>query len=800
MDVRLSRLTFLVFCFLIFITPSLNAQSSYTVEGNVIDYDTKQPIKNISVTVKETKQGGVTNDSGYFRLTVARQTITLLFSAVGYVNHNQSVNLATINGPLKIELKRRADEMLDEVVVNSYQNSSNVKSADMNLVKINTELIKRSPLLLGEADIIKALLLQPGVTTVGEGAGGFNVRGGNADQNLVLVDEAPLFNTSHLLGFYTSVSPDAIQDVILYKGSMPAQYGGRLSSLLNMKTKTGNNNRMQYTGGISPMSGRFYLNGPVVKNKLTLVGGLRIAYPNLILNALPGNYGDSRAFFYDGLIKGEYTINDKNKISLTGYTSYDKFRFDTLTHYKWNTSLGSLNYLATFNDRLSCKLNANYSRFISEIESSEENYEYILRSSITHKEIKAIFTYKPDDKNKIEFGADGILYSIQPGDQRPTSLSSSINHLVLEKEHGRELAVFAGDEIDFSDRISVQAGIRYVHYDYLSPKKVYQYEEGLPLAKETITDTLYFSGTKSIQHYAGFEPRVSLRIGLSDDLSCKLSYNRGQQFLHLISNTTSISPVDFWKLSDRFINRQIGDQYAAGIFKNYKNNQYNASIELYYKTTKNMVEYKDGGRLLMNPYIETALLNSSGRAYGIELSLSKNSGKFTGTLNYTYSKTEVRVLTVFPAEQINNGDWYPSNYDRPHNLAIITRLKLGRGWSLNNNFVLVSGRAATYPDGNYSYNGTLVNNYSRRNHDRLPTYHRLDLGFSHTTRRTSEQKKYSVWNISFYNIYMHKNAYSIFFKRSRDDRFFARENDRLVAYQLSVIGTIIPSITWNYYF
>ena len=775
-------------------------QSSYTGEGRVIDFDTKEPVKNASVTISRTKTGTVTNDSGYFSITSRVPRFTIVISSVSYVHHSKELDLVADSNPFIVELKKKANEQLDEVVVNASVEGNKVNKTEMNTLKLNPELIKRSPLLFGEADIIKALILQPGVTTTGEGAGGFNVRGGNADQNLVLIDEAPLFNTSHLLGFYTSVSPDAVQDVTLYKGGMPAEYGGRLASLLNMKMKNGNTPGMQYSGGISPMSGRFFANGPLVKDKLSFTGGFRVAYPDIILRQLNGKFGDSRAFFYDGILKSEYALNTDNKISVTAYRSFDTFRFDSLTTYDWESNLVSFNYVSSISKKLSFKFNANYSQFISTINSHEKNYEFKLTSSISQQQLKTVFTYKLNDKNKLDLGAAYNLYQISPGRQDPSSSNSNIISAYVEEEKGREISAFISNETELTEKISFQAGVRFASYDYLGPKKTYQYEPGVPLAKETITDTIAFGNNEKIQNYPGVEPRISLKIGLNDNLSFKLSYNRGQQFLHLISNTTSISPVDFWKLSDNYIDRQIGDQYAAGVYRNFNNSRFETFVEVYYKTTKNIVQYKDGATLLLNPYIESALLNGRGRAYGIEFSLNKKTGKLTGQVNYTFSRSEVQVLTDFPAEMVNNGSYYPSDIDRPHNLAIVTRLKLGRGWSFNSNFIFMSGRAATYPDGNYSYNGTLVNNYSKRNLDRLPNYHRLDAGFSYVSKRFAEQKKYSVWNISFYNIYMRDNAYSIFFKRDQDDVFFARNHDSLIAYQLSVIGGLIPSITWNFYF
>lgn len=781
--------TCLLFFTCSFILSHSFAQKPYKLHGRIIDRITKEPLNNVSIIIKENKNGTVSNDSGYFSIPVHIPHCTIIVSAIGYQNFTTIVDALKANEPFNVELEK-ANETLDEVIVEANREKSKVKTVEMNVAHLNPELIKRSPLILGEADIIKALTLQPGVTTAGEGAGGFNVRGGNEDQNLVLIDEAPVFSTSHLLGFFTSVSPDAIDDVTLYKGAMPAEYGGRLSSLLDMKVKSGNADTLLFTAGISPVSSRFYVSGPVIKNKLTFIAGLRGAYPDLILNQLPNKFGASRAFFYDGIIKGEYAFNANNKISVTGYRSYDKFRFDTTTSYDWKNNLISFNFTSSVSRRLLIRLNANYSEFVSGINNLPADYEYRLTSSIAQKQAKASFIYTLAN-NKIEAGADYILYNISPGERKPSSSSSNINPLTIQKEQGREVAGFISDEISFTDKISFQAGLRYSAYDYFGPRTVYKYLPGVPLSKETIIDSGSYSKNKSIQNYAGPEPRASLKIGVNENITFKLSYSRGQQFLHLISNTTAISPVDFWKLSDNYIKGQKGDQYAAGYFQNFRKGRYELSIEAYYRKIKNLIDYKDGATLLLNPYIESALLNSRGRSYGIEFSLTKSTGKFTGQLNYSYSKSQVQVLNTFPAEQVNGGNFYPSNSDRPHNLAIITRLRLGKGWSFNNNFVFSSGRPATYPDGNYLYNGTIVTNYSKRNMDRLPTYHRLDAGFSYVSKRYPEQKKYAVLNFSFYNLYMHKNAYSIYFQRSENVLF---------SYRLSVVGAVIPSISWTYNF
>jgi hypothetical protein len=776
--------------FLLMATSMAFSQDSFTMQGRVVDFDTKQPLGAASIIVKQTKTGAVTNDSGYFSFPFKTNTCTIQITLLGYIRATREINLQQDPTPVLILLKRKANEELDEVIVRSGTTVDKTKTVEMGVVRLNPEQIKKTPLVFGEADILKALMLQPGITNSGEGGGGYNVRGGNTDQNLTLLDGAPLFSTSHLLGFYTAVSPDAVQDVNLYKGNIPASYGGRLSSMLNMRIKNGSPDRMRYTGGIGPMSARFFVDGPLAKNKLTFTAGARVAYPDFILNQLDGEWGNSRAFFYDGILKAEYSFNPKNRLAVTGYRSYDKFRFDTSTAYTWETDVLSVNYSSDINSRLSLKMNASGSWFHSTIHGMDKYYEYDLRSSIAQQQLKPVLSYTPNEKHSIETGLDFIFYQVSPGTRKRGSDSASIIPVSIEKEKAREMAIFISDRIRFSDKFSVELGLRYAGYDYLGPKTVYGYKPGLPLSRETVADSVVYGDGGSIKHYGGLEPRIAMKYGIDESLALKLSYNRAQQFIHLVSNTTSISPVDFWKLSDTYIQSQYGDQYSAGLFKNFPKS-YEASVELYYKTSNNVLQYKDGATLLLNPYIESALLNAKGRAYGAEFSVAKMEGKFTWQFNYTYSRSELQVQAKFPTEIVNKGEYYPSDIDRPHNLSLLGKVKLGRGWTFSGNFVFTSGRPATYPDGNYVFNGGLVNNYSRRNEDRLPAYHRLDVAFSYVSKRYLEQRRYSLWNFSFYNVYAHQNAYSIYFKR---------DDTRLFAYRLSVMGSLIPSVSWNYHF
>lgn len=768
------------------LTSLLEAQT-YRLTGKVIDAEDGLALKNATVQIRSLNLTAATSDSGTFVLNVPVGTYTILTSHVGY---GQKGTTVLIRGDQFIEIsaRRKPSTELDEVIVNAQISSNRLKESRMGIIRINPEQLKRNPVAFGEPDILRTLTLQPGVTTVGEGAGGFNVRGGNADQNLVLLDGAPLFNTSHLLGFYTTVSPDVAQDITLYKGSLPANYGGRLSSLLNIGIRPGDTAGTRVSGGLSPVSARIFADGATGDKKFRFTTGARVAFPNLMLRLFPQNLKDSRAFFYDLVSKVQFDLDSVHSISLTWYQSFDQFRFDTSTSYEWSSNLLAATYNGKVNQRLNMTVTALQSDFKSDLLGENKNYESKLTSTIQQREAKLNLRYRLAGKSFVDAGANAIRYALGPGSQVPNASGSQVIERKVQTEQGRELAGYINADIAVNEKISVEAGLRYANYAYLGPHDQYTYETSVPKSRESITDTIRHP-KGSIVSYGGLEPRLALRFALNSSTSLKAGYHRGQQFLHLVTNSTAISPVDFWKLSDPYLPQQKGDQFAVGIFKNFQG--YDASLEGYYRNQLNLLDYRNGATLLLNPAIETALIPAKGYGYGIESSLGKTSGQFTGRLNYSYARSFVRVITPFATEQVNSGNYYPSNSDRPHTLSFQTRVRLRAGWAFNASFVYMTGRPSTFPDGNYSINNTIVTNYSVRNLDRLPDYHRLDLSMSCVTRRYETQKRYSIWNFSVYNVYARANAYSVFFRR---------QGSSINAYRLSVIGSMIPSVSWNYNF
>ncbi|AQG79512.1 TonB-dependent receptor [Spirosoma montaniterrae] len=764
-----------------------HAQKRFVISGEVIDGTTRQPLPNVSVVDAKQGAGTRTDSAGQFSLRVLPGPYNLTFSAVGYYARSRFIDMSRGDAYLDITLNPDIRE-LAQVEVKGRAPDANVTAAEMSVVRLDMKNLKNIPVVFGEVDVLKALLLQPGVTSVGEGAAGFNVRGGAADQNLVLLDGAPIFNTSHLLGLLSNLNADAIQDVTLYKGGIPAQYGGRLSSLLLLNTKPGNDERLSITGGIGLITSRLLANGPLTKNKkLTFVAGGRVAYPNLMLGLFPDPTRRNRASFYDLNGRLTYRLAEGSQLTATAYHAYDSFKFPQDTVFGWQSTLATLRWSQRLTPRLSLNAGASHSdyRFFLDGLTSRNTYRY--QSEIRQQDARLDWLFTPN-RHRLEWGGSLTSYRIRPGSIQPTGTDTNINPQTLPTEQAVESAAYVSDEWTPVRWLSVQAGVRYVQFTNRGPGVVYQYAEGLPRSRETITDTLQIGAGQTIAQYGGWEPRLTVRATVAANTSLKLSYNRTRQYLHLISNTTSISPVDFWKLSDALVPPQLADQWAVGLFRNFRENMYEASVEVYQKQLTDLVEYRNGATLLLNPALDADLLRAQGRAYGAEMSVQKTRGLLTGLLAYTYARTFARVNSPYAVDQINAGNWYPATFDRPHNLTVSTQWKWKRGWTFGTNFVYTSGRPTTYPDGTYRLNGVVVLDYSQRNADRIPDYHRLDVSFSKDGRRTPGQRRYSNWSVSLYNVYARRNAYSIYFQRV---------NTTTRSYQLSVFGTVIPSVSWN---
>ncbi|HVZ55829.1 MAG TPA: TonB-dependent receptor [Chitinophagaceae bacterium] len=757
--------------------------------GVVLDYDTHLPVAGVTVQAYNKQFQTLTDSAGNFALSLPVDQYDLVFTHVAYQRLQTPIYvLDKTTGTFF--LKHNPVYELQEVVVESRRRDAAVRDLQMGNVRINLSQLKKTPLVLGEADILRALTLQPGIVSGGETVSSYYVRGGSADQNLILLDGAPVFNVAHLLGFYSGINADAIQNLEFYKAGMPAEYGGRLSSIMLLNARSGNTDTFRYSGGVGLVSSRLLANGPLIRKKLTVMAAGRIAYPKLMMNLGPEDVRRSDAFYYDGILKLSYIPDDRNRVNLTLYNSDDRYRFPGDTSYAWRNLLGSLVWRSSLGKRWSLSLSGNASTYRSYIQGLSPFYTYRLASSIRQQEGKLVLTYAIAPNQKLSWGTGLVRYRIEPGSLTPTGTSFIVPDQV-QPENAREWSGFLSTENRITRFLDIQFGARFTRYDYLGPRSQYTYAPGEPRTLESITDTLSFTKGQTIRSYQGAEPRLLLRILLDPATSLKLSYNRTRQYLHLITNTTSVTPVDYWKLSDTYLEPETADQYAAGLYRNFMDNQFETSVEGYYKRIDHSIEYKNGASLSLNPALETQVLPSRGYGYGVELSVRKTTGLLTGNLSYTYARTYTQVLAAFIKEQVNGGAYFPGNADRPHNFVLATSLKLGRGWEFASNFVYTSGRPATYPDGSYFINGGIVTNYSVRNEDRLPAYHRLDVSFSYDTRRFLQQRRYSVVNFSFYNVYMHRNVYSLYFKR---------DGSRIHAYQLSVIGSIIPSISWNFNF
>jgi hypothetical protein len=778
-------LIFLFFCSLAF------SQRNVTLSGYVSDLESDESLIGVSVLLPELNTGTITNEYGFFSLTLPAGVYTVQIRYLGFETLTRELSLnEDVNE--NFELTPQA-EVLDEVIVEENIELLNVRNPQMSVNKLAINTIKKIPAVLGEVDVIKSITLLPGVTNAGEGASGFNVRGGAADQNLILLDEAILFNSSHLFGFFSVFNPDAIKDIQLYKGGIPASYGGRASSVLNIYQKEGNRKKFESQGGIGLISSRLLLEGPLKKEKSSFLIGGRSSYAHLFLPLIE-SVDNNKAYFYDLNTKLSYTLNDRNTIYLSGYFGRDVFDIDNLFDLAYGNSVANFRWNHLFSNKLFSNLSLIYSDYDYTLDFGLAEFDWNL--GITNFNFKYDFKHYLNDKTKLEYGLNGIYYKFDPGFIQPTAESSPVQARKLENKFAFENAVYAGVSYQLSSKINLQAGLRLSNFLRLG-QKMNTYANDNPLLyietsqiyeEAQPTGSVTYSKGEVIKSFTYPEPRFSMAYQLDSDQSFKLSYNRMAQYLHLISNTNSPTPIDVWAPSGKYIDPQLLDQVAVGYFKIFDNNRYNLEVEAFYKTIQNRLDYIDGAELIANDAIEQILLTGQARAGGLEVLFRKNEGKLTGWIAYTLSRSEQQTPGRTSSEVgINYGNWYATPYDKTHDISITTNYDLNKRWNLNANFIYQTGQPITYPNAQYQFSGFSIPNFESRNSSRLPAYHRLDVSAVYSPKKRSGE-----WVFGIYNFYNRKNAASIRFQENL-------ETGRNEALRLTIFG-IIPSVTYNFKF
>jgi len=767
----------LLFLFLLTALSSF-AQKKFIISGTIKDEVTGETLIGATVRIKELPQSGTTTNSyGFYSLSAPEGGYTLLFTYVGYKTISRPLALHQ-SQIINISLRSKSD--LNEVTINADKpNNDQVASPQMGLEKINMAQINNVPVLLGEKDILKTISLLPGVKSAGEGNTGFYVRGGASDQNLILLDEATVYNASHLFGFFSTFNSDAIKDVSLYKGGMPAEYGGRLSSVLDIKMNEGNNKDFTVQGGLGLIASRIKVEGPIVKDKGSFMVSARRTYIDLFLKASSDSIlKGSTIYFYDINAKANYHFNDKNAVYLSGYFGKDVLGLKNTFGTNWGNSTGTIRFNHLFSNRLFSNTSLVYSNYNYVVQSFSSTDNFKVTSKINDLNLKEDLQYFVGNNHTLKFGLNILHHDISPGDITSTA---SFNNKSTEQRYGFENAGYISDEWKASGKLTLLYGLRLSGFFLSGPGTFKTYG----LEGNTLTSDTYTSG-QSVKNYFNLEPRFSASYILNDENSIKASYNRNTQNIHLLTNSTSSSPTDLYVMSSNNIKPEIVDQVSTGYFKNFKDNLFEFSAEVYYKWLQNQIDYKDGAQLLVNQDVESDLTYGSGRAYGLELFLKKKYGRFNGWIGYTLSRTERKF------DAINNGNYYPARQDRTHDVSVVGIFKLNGRWTFSGAFVYGTGNAITYPTGKYNIGGLTTFSYSERNGYREPSSNRLDIG---ATLEGKEHTKYhSSWTFGVYNVYGHRNPYIITF---RDSKTVPNTTE---AVETSIFGTAIPSVTWNFKF
>lgn len=759
-------------------------------KGRVVNGENGSSLSSVTITVENEETGAVSDSQGYFVLNLLPGIYQVNFSYVDYEPTELNV-LMRNNGVLDVELFETS-ALLEEIVVKGESTDANISSTSMGRDRINISTIEKIPAFLGEVDIVKSLLLLPGVSTVGEGASGFNVRGGSSDQNLILFDGATVYNSSHLFGFFSSFNPDVVEKVTLYKGIVPAAFGDRISSVLDIDSKQLDHKDFRLNGGVGLVSSRMVTQIPVIiKDKSSILIGGRITYSDWILSKVNDlDIRKSKARFYDVNFKWVTDLGKNDKLTFSSYLSNDEFKFAADTLYSWQTKDAIFTWEHLFNNRFSSKISAAYVDYKYQVEGLQDIYSFKLKSGIEDYSFALDAFYSFNARHTLSAGGKYNHYQFFPGELEVDPFRSNVLPIFLQREQSREFAGYIQHEFALNHKLSFTAGLRYAQFQNLGPGKALVYDENKTKSEDSVVDTVFYRSNDVIADYGGFEPRFLMKYSLNGISSLKVGYSRIRQLIQVISNTAAITPVDIWKSSDPFIKPQVGDQVSLGYFLNLKNNKYETSVELYYKRLKDIVDYKNGAQILLNKNIEQELISGDGRSYGLELFLKKKTGRLTGWLSYTYSRSERKIQGPFKEEVINRGTYYPANFDQPHSFSLVTDYEITRRWSFGATFVFNSGRPVTAPETKFLIQGIPVAYFSERNEYRLPNYHRLDLSL---TLKGGHKKKKILngdWVLSVYNVYARQNAYSVYFKHE--------EGSPPQAYKLSILGTAFPSLTYNF--
>ncbi len=788
---------------LLFITLFSYSQQRYTLSGTIREASSNETLIGVTIAIPELKTGTTTNEYGFYSLTLPKGDYELVVSYLGYASIKQSLAL---NSDQKINFSLMEEaEQLDEVVVSENVERTDIRKPQMSVNTMSVQTIKKIPVILGEADVIKSLLLLPGVTSAGEASSGFNVRGGAADQNLILLDEAIIFNSSHLFGFFSVFNPDAIKDVKLFKGGIPARYGGRVSSVLEIFQKEGNSKELKVNGGIGAVASRLLVEGPIIKDRTAFLAGGRASYAHLFL---PLFDIDNKAYFYDLNTKISHKINDNNSIFLSGYFGRDLFSIDDSFVNIYGNAVGNFRWNHLFSDKLFSNLSLIYSDYFYGLELDFVGFEW--ESGIQNFNFKYDLKHYLSDKLQINYGLNNIYYVFNPGRIQPNSEESGIIEDQLTKKYANEAAAYVDIEQKITNNLSVNYGLRFSMFNRLGQDELFVYQNNQPVLfdpfqlvyrEATPIDTINPGRGTNLSTFTNLEPRVSASYTLNDNTSIKGSYTRLAQYLHLLSNTNSPTPLDVWTPSGPFVEPQLLDQYALGYFKNLKEGEYSLEVEGFYKDIQNRIDYIDGANLIANDAIEQVILNGEARAYGLEILFRKNEGRFQGWLAYTLSRSEQRTPGRAPVIDngrsnsetgINFGEWYSTPFDKTHDLSLFGNFELNDKWNFNANFVYQTGQPTNFPVGQFEFEGLVVPFFGLRNQTRLPDFHRLDISATYKPKKERKSNFQGEWVFSIYNAYNRMNAASINFRQNQD----TGGNE---AIRTSIFG-IIPAVTYNFSF